>query len=376
MRHGRFRMLAHATLLGTATCLRGGLLPHSSVPLACSGCVQARRAAVSQQSRWRMVAAAPEPTTAPSGGGRSYDHTGIERKWQNYWEQHRVFAARRREGKQKKYVLDMFPYPSGAGLHVGHPEGYTASDIMARYWRMCDFDVLHPMGWDAFGLPAEQHAINTGTHPEATTKQNIANFKRQLRSLGFSYDWDRELATTGEASRARTRAIRSGRLAPPAPSLVVSRVGARSGASTATPCARHHTHTQRSPMPPCLARAQTSATSSGRNGSSCSSSRKTSPSSPRSASTGAPASAPSFPMRKSSTARCAARPPGPGSAPPRSFPPGPGSAPPRGIPPPPPHRRRLWRRFRCWVGVPGFGVGLRCRASVQGFAAPVLVVLA
>ena len=85
----------------------------------------------------------------------------------------------------------MFPYPSGAGLHVGHPEGYTASDIMARYWRMCDYDVLHPMGWDAFGLPAEQHAINTGTHPEETTKQNIANFKRQLRSLGFSYDCTR-----------------------------------------------------------------------------------------------------------------------------------------------------------------------------------------
>ena len=114
----------------------------------------------------------------------------------------------------------MFPYPSGAGLHVGHPEGYTASDIMARYWRMRDYDVLHPMGWDSFGLPAEQHAINTGamqapalarrglalrptrvlcaagTHPEETTKLNIANFKRQLKSLGFSYDWGRELATT------------------------------------------------------------------------------------------------------------------------------------------------------------------------------------
>ena len=92
----------------------------------------------------------------------------------------------------------MFPYPSGSGLHVGHPEGYTATDIMARYWRMLDFDVLHPMGWDSFGLPAEQHAINTGTHPAVTTYENIATFKRQLKSLGFSYDWTRELATTDD----------------------------------------------------------------------------------------------------------------------------------------------------------------------------------
>ncbi|KAL1523982.1 hypothetical protein AB1Y20_018897 [Prymnesium parvum] len=147
-----------------------------------------------------MTAAAPpessneESNAQPTG----YDHAALEFKWQQYWREQRTFATRRREGKEKKYVLDMFPYPSGAGLHVGHPEGYTASDIMARYWRMCDFDVLHPMGWDAFGLPAEQHAINTGTHPEETTKLNIANFKRQLQSLGFSYDWDRELATTDE----------------------------------------------------------------------------------------------------------------------------------------------------------------------------------
>lgn len=127
-----------------------------------------------------------------------YDHGALEAKWQLYWEQHRTFLTRNREGKEKKYVLDMFPYPSGTGLHVGHPEGYTASDIMARYWRMCDYDVLHPMGWDAFGLPAEQHAITTGTHPEVTTKANIANFKRQLKSLGFSYDWERELSTTDE----------------------------------------------------------------------------------------------------------------------------------------------------------------------------------
>jgi len=125
-----------------------------------------------------------------------YDHATIEAKWQTYWEQHSCFAAKRRAGKEKRYVLDMFPYPSGSGLHVGHPEGYTATDIMARYWRMRDIDVLHPMGWDAFGLPAEQYAIETGTHPANTTGKNIETFKRQLKSLGFSYDWSREVNTT------------------------------------------------------------------------------------------------------------------------------------------------------------------------------------
>ena len=96
----------------------------------------------------------------------------------------------------KFYILDMFPYPSGTGLHVGHPEGYTATDILARYKRAQGFNVLHPMGWDAFGLPAEQYAIKTGQHPRKTTEENIANFKRQIKSLGFSYDWSRELATT------------------------------------------------------------------------------------------------------------------------------------------------------------------------------------
>lgn len=100
-----------------------------------------------------------------------------------------MFEAVRRPGHKKKYVLDMFPYPSGSGLHVGHPEGYTATDIMARYWRMKGYDVLHPMGWDAFGLPAEQYAIQTNTHPAVTTDKNIGVFKRQLRGLGFSYDW-------------------------------------------------------------------------------------------------------------------------------------------------------------------------------------------
>ncbi|MBM4357833.1 MAG: leucine--tRNA ligase [Deltaproteobacteria bacterium] len=126
----------------------------------------------------------------------SYDHRSIEARWQRYWDEHDTFRARRREGRPKLYILDMFPYPSGAGLHVGHPEGYTATDIVARYSRMKDIDVLHPMGWDAFGLPAEQYAIQTGTHPAVTTQQNIATFKRQLKSLGFSYDWSREVDTT------------------------------------------------------------------------------------------------------------------------------------------------------------------------------------
>lgn len=127
-----------------------------------------------------------------------YDHLEVENKWQKHWEEKGTFVSKRRPGHKKKYVLDMFPYPSGAGLHVGHPEGYTATDIMTRYWRMQDFDVLHPMGWDAFGLPAEQHAINTGTHPSVTTYKNIATFKRQLKSLGFSYDWSKELSTTDD----------------------------------------------------------------------------------------------------------------------------------------------------------------------------------
>src|SRR4051812_44524109 len=130
-----------------------------------------------------------------------YNFTTIEKKWQQYWLENRTFRAfdpkdEHAAGMRKAYVLDMFPYPSGSGLHVGHPEGYTATDIVARYKRMRGFDVLHPMGWDAFGLPAEQHAIATGTHPRETTKKNIATFKRQLKMLGFSYDWSREVDTT------------------------------------------------------------------------------------------------------------------------------------------------------------------------------------
>jgi leucyl-tRNA synthetase len=125
-----------------------------------------------------------------------YDAQALEAKWQAYWDQHQTFRAELDLAKPKQYVLDMFPYPSGDGLHVGHPEGYTATDIVCRYQRMRGKNVLHPMGWDAFGLPAEQHAIKTGTHPRITTEKNIATFKRQLKSLGFSYDWSREIATT------------------------------------------------------------------------------------------------------------------------------------------------------------------------------------
>ncbi|HLE55774.1 MAG TPA: leucine--tRNA ligase [Rhodothermia bacterium] len=128
----------------------------------------------------------------------SYPSHEIEPKWQRYWEENRTFRTPEDPDlhRPKYYVLDMFPYPSGSGLHVGHPEGYTATDILARYKRMRGFNVLHPMGWDAFGLPAEQHAIETGTHPRSTTKKNIDRFRTQLKRLGFSYDWERELATT------------------------------------------------------------------------------------------------------------------------------------------------------------------------------------
>ena len=124
-----------------------------------------------------------------------YQPQTIEPKWQNFWVGNKTFKAEVDKSKPKYYVLDMFPYPSGAGLHVGHPEGYTATDILCRYKRMRGFNVLHPMGWDAFGLPAEQYAIETGTHPGVTTYKNIETFKRQIQSLGFSYDWDREVAT-------------------------------------------------------------------------------------------------------------------------------------------------------------------------------------
>jgi len=126
-----------------------------------------------------------------------YRFNEIEKKWQQFWQQRKTFRAEDCDSSRPKYyVLDMFPYPSGQGLHVGHPEGYTASDIIARYKRMKGFNVLHPFGWDAFGLPAEQHAIKTGTAPDKTTRKNIDNMRRQTKSLGFSYDWDREVNTT------------------------------------------------------------------------------------------------------------------------------------------------------------------------------------
>lgn len=126
-----------------------------------------------------------------------FNHKEIEKKWQKYWLENKTFACDTYDfSKPKYYVLDMFPYPSGNGLHVGHPEGYTATDIIARMKRMQGYNVLHPMGWDAFGLPAEQFAINTGHHPAAFTKKNIDHFREQIQSLGFSYDWDREISTT------------------------------------------------------------------------------------------------------------------------------------------------------------------------------------
>ncbi|MDP6275598.1 MAG: leucine--tRNA ligase [Candidatus Marinimicrobia bacterium] len=125
-----------------------------------------------------------------------YDHQHIEQKWQRYWEKNSSFKAIEDNSKPKYYILDMFPYPSGHGLHVGHPLGYTATDVVSRYKRMKGFNVLHPMGWDAFGLPAEQYALQTGTHPAETTAENIDNFRRQIKTIGLSYDWDREINTT------------------------------------------------------------------------------------------------------------------------------------------------------------------------------------
>lgn len=133
---------------------------------------------------------------AEGGKGMSFSHQEIEKKWQAFWEENKTFKTDEQAEGPHFYALDMFPYPSGAGLHVGHPEGYTATDILARMKRMQGYNVLHPMGWDAFGLPAEQYALDTGKHPATFTKQNIDTFKRQIKELGFSYDWDREISTT------------------------------------------------------------------------------------------------------------------------------------------------------------------------------------
>ncbi|HOM32792.1 MAG TPA: class I tRNA ligase family protein, partial [Bacilli bacterium] len=127
----------------------------------------------------------------------AYDFRAAEKKWQKYWEENNTFYTDMYDfSKPKYYVLDMFPYPSGDGLHVGHVEGYTATDIVARFKRMQGYNVLHPIGFDAFGLPAEQYAIRTNNHPAIFTNENIANFRRQLKSLGFSYDFSKELSTS------------------------------------------------------------------------------------------------------------------------------------------------------------------------------------
>ena len=125
-----------------------------------------------------------------------YKFKEIEKKWQDYWRDKNIYQVSNNSAKPKYYVLDMFPYPSGAGLHVGHPLGYIASDIYSRYKRLKGFNVLHPMGFDSFGLPAEQYALETGQHPAVTTEKNIATFKAQLDKIGFCYDWGREIRTS------------------------------------------------------------------------------------------------------------------------------------------------------------------------------------
>ena len=126
---------------------------------------------------------------------REYNHKKIESKWKKVWDKKKIFKTEV-GGKEKCYVLDMFPYPSGDGLHVGHPKGYIATDVYSRYKKAKGFSILHPMGWDAFGLPAENFAIKNKIHPEIAVKKNIATFKKQLEVLGFNYDWDREINTT------------------------------------------------------------------------------------------------------------------------------------------------------------------------------------
>ena len=127
-----------------------------------------------------------------------YDFRKIEKDWQKKWKESNAYKVENDFSKPKYYVLDMFPYPSGAGLHVGHPLGYIASDIFSRYKRLRGFNVLHPMGFDSFGLPAEQYAFKTGIHPKIRTEECIVRFRSQLKSLGFSFDWDREINTTDE----------------------------------------------------------------------------------------------------------------------------------------------------------------------------------
>ena len=125
-----------------------------------------------------------------------YQPREIERKWQEFWKKNNIYRVKEDSSKPKYYVLDMFPYPSGAGLHVGHPLGYIASDIFSRYKRLCGFNVLHQMGYDSFGLPAEQYAIQTGVHPAVSTAENVKRYREQLDKLGFSFDWERQVNTS------------------------------------------------------------------------------------------------------------------------------------------------------------------------------------
>ncbi|KAL4430746.1 hypothetical protein ABPG75_006002 [Micractinium tetrahymenae] len=177
-----------------------GAFSTSRVTCAASSAVTDNVATATQPAAGEAgAAAAAVGSAAKPFQSTAYPFTDIEAKWQAYWEEHKTFRTpdfhELDTSKPKFYALDMFPYPSGAGLHVGHPEGYTATDIVSRYKRMRGYNVLHPMGWDAFGLPAEQYAIQTGTHPAVTTDKNIGRFRQQLKSLGFSYDWDREVST-------------------------------------------------------------------------------------------------------------------------------------------------------------------------------------
>lgn len=203
--HRRFGATAGGAILPGARGQRDGagwrrnarranwLCRNSQVLLRCSVCDCGRI------QSWRSGPKVRETESFTTNRNRivpRYNPAEIEPRWQRYWEQNKTFQTPRRVQGEKRYILDMFPYPSGAGLHVGHPEGYTATDIVARYNRMLGRSVLHPMGFDAFGLPAEEYAIKTNRPPRESTEQNIATFRRQLKMLGFSYDWDREIATT------------------------------------------------------------------------------------------------------------------------------------------------------------------------------------
>jgi len=197
------RSLRQVVPTGRAASQKGSGL-HPPAPRAVPTSVVGRRVcAPAALHRGFACSASKQPINAavieePPQQTSAYPFSEIEKKWQKVWEEEKTFRTPDEVDttKPKHYVLDMFPYPSGAGLHVGHPEGYTATDIVARYKRMLGYNVLHPMGWDAFGLPAEQYALQTGTHPAETTKKNINRFREQLKSLGFSYDWDREVSTT------------------------------------------------------------------------------------------------------------------------------------------------------------------------------------